>query len=207
VLAQIALEEGRVDAAEASAREGLELISRLGLGENAASAAVGTAAACLAARSGDVSRARVHLDQARSLLPRVAAAPWLSIRTRALLGRVALTLGDLQLAGSLLGEARRGLAGYLDAGVLPRLLVRQERALEEARGGGGVLDQPLTAAERRVLELLATHLSPAEIGEALHISRNTVKGHLKAIYRKLEVSGRSDAVERARRLGLLDPSG
>ena len=59
----------------------------------------------------------------------------------------------------------------------------------------------------RVLDLLATHLSPAEIGEALHISRNTVKGHLKAIYRKLEVSGRSDAVERARRLGLLDPSG
>ncbi len=207
VLAQIALEEGQVDAAEASAREGLELISRLGLGENAASASVGTAAACLGARSGDVTRARVHLEQGRSVLPRVAAAPWLSIRTRALLGRVALTLGDLQLAGSLLGEARRGLAGYLDAGVLPRLLVRQERALEEARGGGGVLDQPLTAAERRVLELLATHLSPAEIGEALHISRNTVKGHLKAIYRKLEVSGRSDAVERARRLGLLDPSG
>ena len=136
----------------------------------------------------------------------MAAAPWLSIRTRALLGRVALTLGDLQLAGSLLGEARRGLAGYPDAGVLPRLLVRQERALEEARGGGGVLAQPLTAAERRVLELLATHLSPAQIGEALHISRNTVKGHLKAIYRKLGVSGRSDAVERARRLGLLDPA-
>ena len=77
----------------------------------------------------------------------------------------------------------------------------------EARGGGAVLGQPLTAAELRVLELLPTHLSPAEIGEALHISRNTVKGHLKAIYRKLEVSGRSDAVERARRLGLLDPSG
>ena len=53
----------------------------------------------------------------------------------------------------------------------------------------------------------AAHLSPAEIGEALHISRNTVKAHLKAIYRKLEVTRRSDAIERARRLGLLDPLG
>ena len=90
---------------------------------------------------------------------------------RALLGRVALTLGDLQLAGSLLDEARRGLAGYPDAGVLPRLLVRQERALEEAQGGGGLLGQPLTAAECRVLELLPTHLSRPRSGR-----RSTSRG-------------------------------
>ena len=72
-----------------------------------------------------------------------------------------------------------------------------------------VPDQPLTAAERRVLELLATHLSPAEIGEALHISRNTVKGHLKAIYRKLCRGERPLGRRRARppARGLLDPSG
>ena len=79
------------------------------------------------------------------------------------------------MAGALLEEARRELAGYPDAGILPRLLVREERALEAARGGGGVLGEPLTAAELKVLELLPTHLSLALIGETLHISRNTVK--------------------------------
>ena len=60
-----------------------------------------------------------------------------------------------------------------------------------------MLAEPLTAAELRVLELLPTHLSSAEIGETLHISRNTVKAHARSIYRKLDVGGRSDAVERA----------
>ncbi len=203
VLAQIALEEGRLDAAAARVRGGLALIDGLEFGDHAASASVDTAAACLGARSGDLSRARAHLENARSVLPRVAAAPWESIRTRALLGRAALALGDLPLAGALLEEARRELANYPDAGILPRLLAREERALEAARGGGGVLGEPLTAAELRVLELLPTHLSLAEIGETLHISRNTVKAHVRSIYTKLAVSGRADAVERARRQGLL----
>ena len=205
VLAQIALEGGRIDAAEASAGEGLALISRLGLGENAASASVGTAVACLGARSGDVSRARVHLEQGRSLLPRLAAAPWLSIRTRAARpGRAHARRSPT--GGIVAGRGSTGARRLPDAGVLPRLLVRQERALEEARGGGGLLGQPLTAAECRCWSCCHPPV-PAEIGEALHISRNTVKAHLKAIYRKLEVTRRSDAIERARRLGLLDPLG
>ena len=135
--------------------------------------------------------------------PRVAAAPWEAIRTRALLGRAALALGDLPLAGALLEEARRELANYPDAGILPRLLAREERALEAARGGAGVLSEPLTAAELKVLELLPTHLSLAEIGETLHVSRNTVKAQVRSIYAKLDASGRADAVARARRHGVL----
>ena len=42
-----------------------------------------------------------------------------------------------------------------------------------------------------------------EIGEALYLSPNTVKSHLRSIYRKLAVGTRRDAVHRARRLGLL----
>ena len=207
VLAQMALEEGQLDAAEASVQAGLALIAEQGLGENTFSASVNTAAACLGARRGDLARARVHLEKARSVLPRAAAAPWRSIRTRVLLGRAALALGDLPLTGALLEEARRELANYPDAGILPRLLVREERALEAARGGAGVLSEPLTAAELKVLERLPTHLSLAEIGETLHISRNTVKAHVRSIYMKLEVSGRADAVERARRHGLLARGG
>ena len=203
VLAQIALEDGRLDAAQATAATGLALIDDLGVGDNVAGASVHTALACLAAHRADHARARRHLEQVLSLLPRISVVPWRAIRTRALLGSAAIAIGDLDVATSLLEEARRELARYPDAGVLPRLLAREERALEEARGGGGVLAEPLTAAELRVLQLLPTHLSSAEIGERLHISRNTVKAHMRAIYRKLDVKARTDAVERARRLGVL----
>ncbi len=103
----------------------------------------------------------------------------------------------------MLEEARRELANYPDAGTLPRLLAREEHALEAARGGAGVLGEPLTPAELKVLELLPTHLSLAEIGERLHISRNTVKAHVRSIYTKLDAGGRGDAVARAGRHGVL----
>jgi LuxR family maltose regulon positive regulatory protein len=55
-----------------------------------------------------------------------------------------------------------------------------------------------------VLEQLATHRTLAEIGDHLFVSRNTVKTHTVSIYRKLLVSGRSEAIERAIELNLLD---
>ena len=61
----------------------------------------------------------------------------------------------------------------------------------------------MTAAEQRVLEQLETHLSLAAIADHLYVSRNTVKSHTLAIYRKLGVAGRGAAVERARSTGLL----
>ncbi len=202
-LTQVALAEGRIDAAEARAREGLALAEGLDLEEQTASACVHAAAACVGAQIGNVD-ARAHLMRALALLARLGAFPWLSIQTRIALGRAASALGDLTVAESLFGETRRELARFPDAGVLPRMLARGEHVLEAARGGGGELDEPLTNAERRVLELLPTHLSTLEIGEALHISRTTVKPHLASIYRKLGVARRSDAVARAWHYGLID---
>jgi LuxR family maltose regulon positive regulatory protein len=68
------------------------------------------------------------------------------------------------------------------------------------------LDEPLTQRELRILRYLPTMLSNAEIGAEMFVSLNTVKTHLRSIYRKLHASGRADAVDRARELGLL-PSG
>ena len=62
----------------------------------------------------------------------------------------------------------------------------------------------LTAVERRLLPLLATHLSFAEIGERLYVSRHTVKTQAMSMYRKLGVSSRSLAVQRLQQLGLLE---
>jgi LuxR family maltose regulon positive regulatory protein len=64
----------------------------------------------------------------------------------------------------------------------------------------------LTPAELRLVPLLATHMSFREIGEHLHVSRNTVKTQAIAVYRKLGVSSRSDAIERAATLGLVQPA-
>src|SRR4029079_7541683 len=63
--------------------------------------------------------------------------------------------------------------------------------------------QPLTSQERAVLMFLPTLRSNSEIAAAMHLSTNTVKSHLKAIYRKFGVERRRDAVVRAHQLELL----
>ncbi len=69
--------------------------------------------------------------------------------------------------------------------------------------GDGQLVEPLTDREHTVLEHLPTMLSNAEIAAQMFVSVNTVKAHLKSLYRKLEVSSRREAVHRARELNLL----
>lgn len=62
---------------------------------------------------------------------------------------------------------------------------------------------PLTNRERSVLMLLPTMMSNNEIADELYVSVNTVKVHLKSLYRKLGVSNRREAVTAARSLGLM----
>ena len=61
----------------------------------------------------------------------------------------------------------------------------------------------LTEREREVLELMAAGSTNPEIAGALHLSRHTVKEHASSVYRKLGVRNRTEAVQRAQRLGLL----
>jgi two-component system response regulator DesR len=62
----------------------------------------------------------------------------------------------------------------------------------------------LSEREREVLELVATGATNPEIGRRLYLSPHTVKEHTSALYRKLEVRNRAEAVQRAQRLGLID---
>ena len=64
--------------------------------------------------------------------------------------------------------------------------------------------ESLTSRERSVLLMLPTMMSNTEVGAELYLSVNTVKAHLKSLYRKLGVSTRREAVLRARTLGLLE---
>jgi len=101
------------------------------------------------------------------------------------------------------------------------------RGLELARRGAGTteVDAALSALERRgprparprstaageelsdreldVLRLLSTPMSQREIGQTLFVSLNTVKSHVKSIFRKLDASSRDEAVARAHERGLV----
>jgi LuxR family transcriptional regulator, maltose regulon positive regulatory protein len=65
--------------------------------------------------------------------------------------------------------------------------------------------KPLSESEIRVLRYLPTNLSAPEIARELHVSRNTIRTHMSHLYAKLGTHRRTEAVDRARALGLLAP--
>ena len=95
------------------------------------------------------------------------------------------------------GTAHRAFAGDLLS------VLEQEPATR--RPNGDPLLEPLSERELAVLRFLPTMMSNAEIASEMFVSVNTVKTHLKHIYRKLDVSERRDAVRRGRDLRLLSP--
>jgi len=100
-----------------------------------------------------------------------------------------------QFRGAMRGEPA------LSPGIARRLL------RHFARGPGrlsGTSQHGLLPREVEILKLIAGDMTRKDIAERLHLSPNTVAGYVKEIYRKLEVSGRSGAVLKALRLGLID---
>jgi LuxR family maltose regulon positive regulatory protein len=91
--------------------------------------------------------------------------------------------------------------------VLPALLDQTTQMLGAAAPlRPGRPGTSLSERELVVLRLLATRLSTPEISQELHVSVNTVRTQVRAIYRKLAVSSRTEAVTQARQLGLLPGS-
>jgi LuxR family transcriptional regulator, maltose regulon positive regulatory protein len=109
---------------------------------------------------------------------------------------VGAPLRELLIRRIRAGTAHRALAGELGEALDPHLhsLQKQPSAL--------VLE-PLSDREAVVLRYLPTALSKAEIASEMFVSVNTVKTHMKNIYRKLDVTDRTQAVRRARTLHLV----
>jgi LuxR family maltose regulon positive regulatory protein len=113
--------------------------------------------------------------------------------------------------GRLLQQASiQGLAGDYPARLLTALANAQTVAptpppsdRRRERGADQDLIEHLTEREMEVLQLLPSRLTSAEIAVELVVSVHTVRSHIKNIYGKLGVHKRVEAVERAKRLGLL----
>jgi LuxR family transcriptional regulator, maltose regulon positive regulatory protein len=79
----------------------------------------------------------------------------------------------------------------------------EERSHLPSAPPGQALTEPLSQRELEVLQLIAQGLSNREIGERLFVALDTVKGHNRRIYAKLLVNRRTEAVAKARSLGIL----
>ncbi len=192
-------------AAQALALEAQELVDHAHADEYVTSAIALAVAARAELRHGRWDQARAHLAEAERVRPLLAQGlfPWLTLQAQLELARAYLALGDAR-ARNLVEELSDQLRSHPHVGVLADqvdVLASDVDAMPEHGKGAAV---GLTGAELRLLPLLSTHLSFREIGEALFVSRNTIKTQAISVYRKLGVSGRSDAIDRAEVLGLVE---
>jgi LuxR family maltose regulon positive regulatory protein len=161
----------------------------------------------LARIDGDVAGARDLLRRAVELAQTFGEVPALVTAL--------FELAEVELAAGATAAARTATArarDVLDHEPVPQLYADRLASVERRLGRaprtstvrhGDVPVEELTDRERAVLRALTGDASQREIGAALYLSVNTVKGYTKVLYRKLGVSTRHEAVTRARALGLL----
>jgi LuxR family maltose regulon positive regulatory protein len=194
-----AAEQGELQQARWFASAARLLVDHGGLGKAPQSTLAYVASGIVHADEGRLAEARGDLEQAlESRRRRIGLSPWATFEAMLRLASVLLDLGDRAGAAALLAEAEEILAALPDGAEAQRARLESLRQ-RLARG----LHEHLTDQERAVLRLLRGTLSVREIGRELDVSRNTVKSHVRAIYRKLGVSSRDEAVARAAELGLL----
>ncbi|HKA95007.1 MAG TPA: LuxR C-terminal-related transcriptional regulator, partial [Streptosporangiaceae bacterium] len=153
---------------------------------------------------GDLSQA--HRQLTRAMRARSSATyvlPHVAVRLRLQLAKVYLAIADRSTARQLLREIADILARRPALGTLVDQVKNFRDALESSAASGAAGAPPLTPAELRLLPYLQTHLTAPGIAERLFLSTHTVKTEVKAIYRKLGVSSRNDAVRQATAIGLL----
>jgi LuxR family transcriptional regulator, maltose regulon positive regulatory protein len=189
--------------AEALALEARQLVDHGHVDEYVTSAIALAVAARAALRHGRWEEAHAHLAEAERVRPLLTQGlfPWLTLQAQLELARAYLALGDTRVH-SLVREIREMLKSHPRLGALAQEAdaVEADVGAMNANGGG----PGLTGAELRLLPLLSTHLTFREIGSELFVSRNTIKTQAISVYRKLGVSSRSDAVDRAAELGLVE---
>jgi LuxR family transcriptional regulator, maltose regulon positive regulatory protein len=203
--ALLALERGDLAAAESELALAGAFSDDGPSGDYVVTAILLAVTARLAIAKGQGARARGTLVKAQPMRPMMThALSWFAVQARLELAKAHLALSDARGAATLYREAhdilrRRRRLGTLVAEA-EDLRAKLSTVAEQSSGWASTL----TAAELRLLPLLTTHLSFREIADRLFVSRNTVKTQAISVYRKLDASSRSEAIERAVELGLVD---
>jgi LuxR family maltose regulon positive regulatory protein len=201
-LAFVELSRGRPRLAGQRVETALQVVQAAGI-KDSPSAGTAQFAAALTARAdgrlGDAERAAERATAIRGSAGGARQA-WMQLT----LARIRVERGRLTAAGPPLELARELLAASKDAGVVAALLPDVEDELAKARRESAPVAEAPSPAELEVLKRLPSEESTREIATALFLSVNTIKTHLRSLYRKLGASSREQAVARAYVLGLLD---
>ncbi len=206
VRALVELEAGHLGPGVTAAEAALMEVTRPGFHDAVVTSMANVAVGAARLAEGDPDAAVSALQRALHLIrPTQPVQRSLALMTMASARSAA---GDDDEARACLAEAARLIDACHDPGGLPARLRAAERHRTEAAGASdgmrGAGAAAPTAAELRVLRLLASPLSQREIAGELYLSPDTVKTHVRRLYRKLGVESREAAVARAREARLLE---
>ena len=197
LLSLISGDQGQWEDAQRYARQADERLAELGFGSHRRTLPLLLAQSRILARTGEGALTELA-QRIAAIADDMVPVPWMTVLAGVVLGECFLEVGDLEAADAWSARALAVVKTGYGVGVLEARLQRLRLGLK-----GRSRSDPISPAELRVLELLPTHLPLAQMAERLCVSTNTVKTHSKALYRKLGVSSRAEAVEEARALGLL----
>lgn len=203
-LALLAMDRGEWQEAAARLELALATIKKNRAQDYITSLLTFAAAARLSLHHNDLDE--VHRQLTRAMRARPSATyvvPFAAVRLRLQLAKVYLAIAELAAARQLLREIEDILSHRPALGALTDEVEEFRRVLVSSTASEAIGRSPLTPAELRLLPYLQTHLTAGGIAERLFVSPHTVKAEVKSIYRKLGVSSRDGAVQKATATGLL----
>jgi LuxR family maltose regulon positive regulatory protein len=203
-LAWLAMDRGDWPEAAGRLEYALATVDKNRMHDYVTSVGASAGAARLALHRGDLNEAHRQLTRAMRARPSASyVMPTLAVRFRLQLAKVYHALADVATARQLLREIDDVLSHRPALGTLAEEVNEFRRVLASDGASEATARPALTSAELRLLPYLQTHLTAAGIADRLFLSTHTVKGEFKSIYRKLAVSTRHDAVQKATAIGLL----
>jgi LuxR family transcriptional regulator, maltose regulon positive regulatory protein len=206
-LAFLAAKAGAWGEAAQHASAAQAVVEGAGLGDYGTSAMAYVAKARVSLHEGNQEEARAAIARAHRLRPLLDhGLPWLTVKVGLELTRAHLALAEAAAARTILTETERVIELRPGLGSLVDEAQELHEQVAATGGSAGAWAMSLTAAELRLLPYLATHLTFPEIATRLFLSRHTIKTEAVSIYRKLGASSRSQAIERAIEVGLLEAS-
>jgi LuxR family maltose regulon positive regulatory protein len=203
-LSVIAAERDEPESASDFARRAYSIVSEHGLDRYPTCALVWAVCAADAIRERRADEAKAAASHCLGLLESLEdSVCWYGAEARIMLAHVALSLGDVPGARTRLADASRLSRRTPDAVLYARWFDAAWNQFDACAESALAGVATLTTAELRVLRFLPTHYSFQEIAQRLHVSSNTVKTHVHAVYRKLDACARAAALAHAIEAGLL----